>query len=69
MRQLVSYRIINGVRVKTAFALTAFIGAEIGLAAADNRIATVTASARQFRRSSSTLSRAVENLRRRRKNT
>jgi putative transposase len=49
--------------------LHASIRAEIGLAAANNRIATLTAVARRFKRSPSTLSRAVENLRRKQKNT
>ena len=49
--------------------LHAHIRAEIGLAAADNRIATRTTVARRFKRSPSTLSRAVENLRQKRKNT
>ncbi|MDB4308166.1 hypothetical protein N9985_02680 [Gammaproteobacteria bacterium] len=42
----------------------ASIRAKIGLAAADNRIATLTAVAHRFKRSPSTLSHAVENLRR-----
>ena len=49
--------------------LHARIRAKIGLAAADNRIATLTAVAHRFKRSPSTLSRAVENLRRKQKNT
>jgi putative transposase len=47
--------------------LHASIRAEIGLAAADNKIATLTTVAHRFNRSPSTLSRAVENLRRKRK--